>query len=89
MHLLSKKSVTLWLLPVALLLTACPSVLAQGRNEFQPAMQSALQSLKQAEDSLRRATSDKGGHRVRALQIIEQAEREVQAGIVYDDRHRS
>jgi hypothetical protein len=56
--------------------------------EYQPQMQSALQSLRQAEEALRRADSDKGGHRVRALQMVTDAEREIQAGIAYDNSHR-
>ena len=56
-------------------------------NEFQPNMEAALQHLRQAEEALARATSDKGGHRARALNLIRQAEGEVNSGIHYDDTH--
>ena len=59
----------------------------QYRRENQPKMQEAMQELRQAEDSLNRADTDKGGHRVRAIELVRQAEHEVQAGIEYDNRH--
>jgi Repeat of unknown function (DUF5648) len=59
----------------------------QQNAEQQPHMQAALQQLKQAQAELQRAEHDKGGHRVKAIQIIEQAESEVQAGIDYDNQH--
>ena len=57
------------------------------RDEDQPHMEAALQLLRQAEQELSRGTSDKGGHRVRAIGIIRQAQSEVNAGINFDDRH--
>lgn len=47
----------------------------------QPNMKAALVSLNQAKQSLERASHDKGGHRVRAIQLIDEAIREVEAGI--------
>jgi hypothetical protein len=58
-----------------------------GRDEFQPNMEAALQQLRQAEEALSRATSDKGGHRVRALNLVRQAEGEINSGIHFDDNH--
>jgi hypothetical protein len=58
-----------------------------GRDESQPNMEAALQHLRQAEESLNRGTSDKGGHRVRALGLIRQAEAEINSGMHYDDNH--
>ena len=72
---------------VALLVSAPVFVAAQ--NGTQPEMHAALQSLRDAENSLQRASRDKGGHRGRAIDLIRQAEREVQAGIDYDNRHVS
>ncbi|HWO18587.1 MAG TPA: hypothetical protein VNO30_07415 [Kofleriaceae bacterium] len=60
-----------------------PSVLA----EPQPKMREALDSLRAAERSLSQATHDKGGHRVKALQLTKQAIDEVQAGIKFDNKH--
>lgn len=55
----------------------------------QPHMQAALQSLQTAKAQLQRADRDKGGHRVRAEKLVEQALAEVRAGIEYDRTHRS
>jgi hypothetical protein len=56
-------------------------------TEQQPHMQAALQHLKQAQAELQQAEQDKGGHRVKAIQLAQQAEAEVQAGINYDIQH--
>ena len=58
-----------------------------GGQEYQPNMQAAMQYLQQAQQSLQNANSDKGGHRERALQLVNQAMGEVQAGMQYADRH--
>jgi hypothetical protein len=55
----------------------------------QPNMEAALASLQQARESLQNATIDKGGHRVRALKMVNQAIAEVKAGIEYDKTHLS
>lgn len=47
----------------------------------QPNMQSALNSLVAARSSLERAAHNKGGHRVRALELTNAAINEVQMGI--------
>jgi hypothetical protein len=53
----------------------------------QPEMTAALEHLRQAADNLQRGSHDKGGHRQRALDLVNQAMREVQAGIEYDNTH--
>jgi hypothetical protein len=58
-----------------------------GRYEPQPEMAAALQHLLEAQQSLQAASADKGGHRVNAIQLIDQAMAEVQAGIQYDNTH--
>ena len=55
----------------------------------QPHMQSALQALLDAKAQLQRADHDKGGHRGRAEQLVEQALVEVRAGMAYDRQHLS
>ena len=47
----------------------------------QPYMQGALNALQQARWNLQHAERDKGGHRVNALNLVDQAIGEVQAGI--------
>ena len=52
----------------------------------QPHMENALNSLQSAKNKLLIAKGEKGGHKVRALRLIEQAITEVQAGIYVDGR---
>jgi hypothetical protein len=59
----------------------------EGGKEPQPEMTAAIQHLREAQKNLESATHDKGGHRVTALQHINQAIAEVEAGIQYDNTH--
>jgi hypothetical protein len=52
----------------------------------QPAMRSALQNLEQAQQNLKNATADKGGHRVNALDHVAKAIEEVKKGIAFDNK---
>jgi hypothetical protein len=57
---------------------------AQG---YQPRMQNALGDLRAARGELQAAERNKGGHRERAIDLIDQAIGEVRAGMdVADDR---
>ena len=49
----------------------------------QPNMQDALRALTAARRSLQKAEPHKGGHRTRAMAVVEQAIQEVRAGIAY------
>lgn len=62
---------------------------APQTNEYQPNMQHALSSLTDAQRSLESATPDKGGHRVKALELTKQAITEAQRGIEYDRTHKN
>lgn len=53
----------------------------------QPRMQAALDKLQSARSNLEAATDDKGGHRVKALDHVNQAIEEVKRGIEYDRTH--
>ena len=53
----------------------------------QPQMKAAHASLKDAERHLEKATTDKGGHRVKALELVREAIQEVNRGIAYDRRN--
>ena len=64
-------------------------VLVAAAYEDQPLMTSAMQELREAEQALLKADHDKGGHRVKAIELIRQAQREVQAGIDYDNTHNT
>ena len=50
-------------------------------------MQSALKHLRLAKDQLQRATPDKGGHRVKAIDLTSGAIDQVQSGMRFDNRH--
>ena len=60
-----------------------------GFSEDQPHMQEALRHLQAAAEELQKAEHDKGGHRAKALELTRQAIHHVNAGIHYDDAHRS
>jgi len=49
----------------------------------QPHMESALSELRSARGELEAATPDKGGHKVRAIELVDEAISEVKAGIAY------
>ena len=53
--------------------------------ERQPHMQAALRTLRNAQQQLDKAEPDKGGHRVKAIQLVNDAINEVRAGIAYDN----
>jgi hypothetical protein len=56
-------------------------------RESQPRMRSALNALRTARSELNAAQNDKGGHRVRALNLVDRAIDQVQQGIRYDNRY--
>ncbi|HEY7352358.1 MAG TPA: hypothetical protein VH596_06275 [Terriglobales bacterium] len=58
---------------------------SMGRHE--PHMSAALGHLQQAKDELERATPNKGGHRQRAMQLIDQAMQQVRDGELYYEQH--
>jgi hypothetical protein len=55
--------------------------------EHQPHMRAALRALHNAKQQLDSAEPDKGGHRVKAIQLVNDAINEVEAGIQYDNKH--
>lgn len=56
-------------------------------DAYQGNMERSLSSLYDALASLREASSNKGGHRVNAMNLIQQAIAEVNAGIEFADDH--
>lgn len=52
-------------------------------------MQDALKSLREARQSLERADDNKGGHKAKALDLVDKAIAEVQEGITFaaDKKH--
>jgi hypothetical protein len=46
-----------------------------------------MQALMNAEGHLQEAAHDYGGHRVKAMELIKQAEEELRAGLAWDRTH--
>lgn len=84
MKKVSRRLIISSVLPAAVLGVALP---ARAGQSDQPHMQSALDALKNAERELHQATSDKGGHRVKAERLVRQAITEVESGMRFDRRH--
>ena len=74
---------------VALLATMIgrDALMSSANAEPQPKMRAALDLLRSAKNSLEQATADKGGHRVKALELTRGAIEQVEEGIKFDNRH--
>ena len=79
-----------WKLVSIVLATALGAILLTGATDRtedkQPHMRGALNHLNQALDQLQKATTDKGGHRVKAIELTKSAISEVNEGIAFDNR---
>jgi hypothetical protein len=53
----------------------------------QPKMRSALGHLESALSDLKNATADKGGHRVKAMSLVNDAIKQVKEGIKHDNKN--
>ncbi len=73
-------------LATALTLLVGRGMVSTAGAEPQPHMKSALNSLEGALGQLEKATADKGGHRVKAIDHVKQAIAEVKAGIAFDNK---
>jgi hypothetical protein len=49
----------------------------------QPHMDNALRHLREAREALQRAEPNKGGHRERAMELVDRAIQQVEAGIAF------
>lgn len=61
--------------------------ISEAHADTQPKMQRALEALQIAESTLKEASTDKGGHRAKALALTRDAIKEVRAGITFDNQH--
>ncbi len=61
--------------------------LSSADADVQPKMRSALTSLRSALASLNAANTDKGGHRVKAIDLTKSAIEQVEQGIKFDNKH--
>ena len=70
-----------------LVLVLAAGFIAGQLSAAQPHMQAALKNLRQARANLNSASADKGGHRNRAIDLVNQAIDQVEAGVAYDRHH--
>ena len=71
-----------------LLCTVLVSGFLLGRaSADQPHMQAALEHLRAAKGELERADADKGGHRAKAINLVNDAISQVEKGIGFDRHH--
>ena len=74
--------------PVGLALAALVAAAATPAFALnQPHMQAAVDALNKAHAELTAATRDKGGHRARALQLVDQALMEARLGMAAGEAH--
>jgi hypothetical protein len=71
----------IWKVSTVILAVAFALSLGLMARSAQPHMKSALQALNSAKTHLNKATHNKGGHRVKALALVNSAISEVQKGI--------
>ena len=81
---LSRRDALLGTAAAAAALAVVPGT-AEARQ--QPNMHAAIDSLRAARASLQKANDNKGGHRLRAISLIDQAIDEVQKGIRFAERN--
>lgn len=58
-----------------------------GMARHEPHMSAAMGHLEQAKSELERAARNKGGHRERALELVNQAMEQVREGETYYEQH--
>lgn len=83
----SRRSVLNTILPAGLIALVLPLRSKAAVRTDQPHMQAALDALKLARRELDQAEADKGGHRVKAISLVDQAIAQVEKGISFDRRH--
>jgi len=70
-----------------LIVALAAAALIQTARADQDHMERALNALYQARNELSQASHDKGGHRVNAIQIINQAIQQIKRGIAVGASH--
>jgi hypothetical protein len=75
------KRMAIGTLTTASISAAAALMLALPAQANQPNMKAALASLNEAKQSLEKASSGKGGHRVKAIELIDEAIEQVKKGI--------
>lgn len=78
--------ISTFVLAALLVIVVSFSAVQRGQAEPQPRMQAALDALLTAKENLEKATHDKGGHRVKALGLVNKAIVQVKKGIQFDNK---
>jgi hypothetical protein len=78
--------ITTLVLAMLLVVVVGRSAIQSASADKQPLMHKALNNLRDARDALKNATHDKGGHRVKALELTNAAIDQVEKGISYDNK---
>ena len=65
---------------------ALPAITSADAGNPQPHMKAALSATRTAKRQLNKAAHNKGGHRAKALQLVTQAEAEIEKGIAVGNR---
>jgi hypothetical protein len=81
-----------WKLTTFVLGGALAAIIGAGQinradAEKQPHMKMALEHLERAKNQLENATSDKGGHRVKAIALTNEAIEQVKKGMAFDNKN--
>lgn len=74
-------------LAVGLLSALVASAATYAYADRQPHMKLAREHLEKGLEQLQKATADKGGHRAKAIDLVKDAIKEVNAGIEFDNKH--
>jgi hypothetical protein len=81
---MSRNRVVVACLLCLVLLTGC--IIGRASAD-QPHMQAALDHLRAARAELDKADADKGGHRMKAIALVNDAISQVEKGVGYDRHH--
>ena len=84
---MNKWKISTMVLAVTLGVSVGWSAVRPASAEPQPNMVAAREHLKQARGSLEAAMPDKGGHRAKAIGLVDSAIAEVTAGVEFDSKH--
>jgi len=79
--------VTSFALAAVLAVVVGNSAMNTASADPQPKMKSALGHLESALSDLKAATADKGGHRVKAIKLVDDAIAQVKDGIKFDNKN--
>jgi hypothetical protein len=72
------------ILKIFLIIVVCSLFFVSGRvSADQPHMRAALNALRNARNELQIASANKGGHRAKAIDLVNQAITQVEKGIAY------